>query len=428
MSFLIAAAIGFAALLYFSGLFSGSETAYFSLSRLDLSEMDPRSRARRLMDVPERLLIAILLGNTLVNVAAGSLGAVAALHLSRLRNYSEAVTIALEVGVVTCVILVVGEIAPKMYAMQRNRYYAERSSGILSLVMTVFRPAVEILHRLVSAVSGFVGEGDRPFVTAEELRTIVAISEQRGTLEEEERDMIDSVMEFGDTVIREVMVPRVDMACLEDTATIREAVTRVKELGYSRLPVYRGDIDHITGVLYAKDLLKYDAETEGQMTIAGLLRRAYYTPESKSAGELLRELQRDRTHIAIVVDEYGGTAGLVTLEDLIEEIVGEIRDEYDEEEPLVKVINKNTLIADGMVRLDELAEELGADIQGEGVETLGGFLMDAFGRIPSEGEKLERDGIEFAIEAVDEHRITRVRIEKSSGRGQGASQDGRDGT
>jgi len=410
MTYLVSAGIGFAALLYLSGLFSGSETAFFSLSKLELGEMAPDNRVRRLMKRPERLLIAILLGNTFVNVAAASLGALAALTLSRTYDYPEGLTIALEVGVVTFVILVAGEVAPKMYAMQRNIAFARSSSGLLSLVMQVLRPVITALDALVCRLGGDAMGEERPFVTAEELRTIVALSEERGTLEEDERDMIDSVMEFGDTVVRELMVPRVDMECFDSMSTVGLATDGVKELGFARVPVYEGDIDHIVGILYAKDLLKFDTETDRERPIADILRPPFFTPESKNAGDLLRELRRRRTHIAIVVDEYGGTAGLVTLEDLIEEIVGEIHDEHDQEEQLLTVIDKRTLVADGMVRLDELAESMGLTFEGEGVETLGGYLMDAFGRIPSEGEKLERDGAEFTVEAVVEQRIKGVRI------------------
>ncbi len=413
MTYLVATIAGFSVLLYLSGLFSGSETAFFSLSRLDLGEMEPKSPVKRLMGAPERLLITILLGNTLVNVAVGSLGALAALRISEIRSYPEALTIALEVGVVTFLILVVGEVAPKMYAMQRNRLFFQRSAPLLGAMMKVFAPFLNAIERIFfSGKASGEGIADNPFVTAEELRTIVAISEQRGTLEEDERDMIDSVMEFGETVVRELMVPRVDMSCLEDTTTVGDAIGAVKEAGYSRLPVYDGDIDHIVGILYAKDLLKLDPETDQDRSIRDVARAPTFTPESKGAGELLKELQHRRIHIAIVVDEYGGTAGLVTLEDLIEEIVGEIRDEYDEDEQLLTVINKTTLLADGMVRLDELAEEVGVGLEGDGVETLGGYLMDAFGRIPSEGEKLERDGLEFTVEDVEEQRITGVRIVK----------------
>jgi CBS domain containing-hemolysin-like protein len=297
-----------------------------------------------------------------------------------------------------------------MYAMQRNITFARRSSGLLSLVMQVLRPVVSALDALVGKLGGDAMGEERPFVTAEELRTIVALSEERGTLEGDERDMIDSVMEFGDTVVRELMVPRVDMECFDSTSTVGAATDGVKELGFARVPVYEGDIDHIVGILYAKDLLKFDAETDRERPIADILRPPFFTPESKNAGDLLRELRRRRTHIAIVIDEYGGTAGLVTLEDLIEEIVGEIHDEHDQEEQLLTVIDKSTLVADGMVRLDELAERMGLTFEGEGIETLGGYLMNAFGRIPSEGEKLERYGVEFTVESVVEQRIKGVRV------------------
>jgi CBS domain containing-hemolysin-like protein len=412
MTVFVLAGIGLALLLYLSSAFSGSETAFFSLSRLELEELDPKGRVRRLMAQPERLLIAILLGNTLVNVAAGSLGALMALEFGRARGYPEAATIALEVGVVTLVILVLGEVAPKMHAMQRNIPVARRTAPIVLAVLRAFHPIVSGLDSMVSRLQGRLADDERPFVTAEELRTIVAISEQRGTLEEDERDMIDSVMEFGETVVREVMVPRVDMECFEDSTLVGDAVARIRELGLSRFPVYHGDIDHVDGVLYAKDLLKLDAEADSGRHVGELARPAHFTPETKKAGELLRELQRRRIHIAIVVDEYGGTAGLVTLEDVIEEIVGEIRDEYDEEEELVRVIDRSTVIADGMVRLEDLEEEMGVDLEIDGVETLGGLLMNAFGRIPSEGEKLERGGLAFTAESVEEQRIVSVRIER----------------
>lgn len=412
MTVFVLAGIGLALLLYLSSAFSGSETAFFSLSRLELEELDPKGRVRRLMAKPEKLLVAILLGNTLVNVAAGSLGALMALEFGGARGYPEATTIALEVVVVTFVILVLGEVAPKMHAMQRNILVARRTAPIVLAVIRVFQPMVSALDSMVSKMQGRLADDERPFVTAEELRTIVAISEQRGTLEEDERDMIDSVMEFGETVVREVMVPRVDMECFEDDTRLGDGVARIRELGLSRFPVYHGEIDHVVGVLYAKDLLKLDAETDVGRRVGELIRPAYFTPETKKAGELLRELQRRRIHIAIVVDEYGGTAGLVTLEDLIEEIVGEIRDEYDEEEPLVRVIDRRTVIADGMVRLEDLEEEIGVDLEVDGVETLGGLLMNAFGRIPSEGEKLERGGLAFTVESVEEQRIVRVRIDR----------------
>jgi putative hemolysin len=418
------AGIGFAVLLYLSSAFSGSETAFFSLSRLELEELDPNGRVRRLMARPERLLVAILLGNTLVNVAAGSLGALLALELGRARGYPEATTIALEVGVVTFLILVLGEVAPKMHAMQRNVAVARRTAPVVLAVLRALRPVVSALESMVSSMQGRLADDEHPFVTAEELRTIVALSEERGTLEEDERDMIDSVMEFGETVVREVMVPRVDMECFEDAMRVGDAVPKIRESGFSRFPVYHGDIDHIVGVLYAKDLLKLDPEAEIGRRMGELIRPAHFTPETKKAGELLRELQRRRIHIAIVVDEYGGTAGLVTLEDLIEEIVGEIRDEYDEEEPLVRVIDRSTVLADGMVRLEDLEEEVGVDLEVEGVETLGGLLMNAFGRIPSEGEKLERGGLAFTVESVEDQRILRVRIERLEGSPRAGTQGG----
>jgi CBS domain containing-hemolysin-like protein len=411
MSIVLLTVIAFAVLLSFSALFSASETAFFSLSQVELNEMNPEGRVRRLLKNPDRLLVTILFGNTVVNTAAGALGALVALHVSRTLGIREGTAIAFEVGVVTLVVLIFGEVAPKMFAMQRNRAVARRAAGMLSAVMSTAGPIVDVLTRLSTRIRGGVAEGARrPYVTAEELRTLVALSERRGTLEEGERDMIDSVMEFGETLVRETMVPRADMECLEDTATVGTATERVRELGYSRLPVYHGDIDHISGILYAKDLLPFDLERETARSISDLPRKAFFTPENKKAGELLRELQRRRTHIAIVVDEYGGTAGLVTLEDLIEEIVGEIRDEHDLEESPVKVVDARTLLASGTVRLDDLVTEYAVDLGAHDVETLAGYLMDEFGRIPSVGETIQRGALRLEVAAIEDQRITSVRI------------------
>jgi putative hemolysin len=419
--FLFVVIAGFAVLLYLSSVYSGSETAFFSLSRLDLDALDEKSRVRRLAGDPERLLVGILIGNTLVNVAAGSLGALAALRISDANGYSTAATIALEVGVVAFVILLLGEVAPKMYSMQRNVTAATRNAGLVSATLKLLAPLVSVMDALVSSMRGRLADDERPFVTADELRTIVALSGKRGTLEDDERDMIDSVIEFGETIVREIMVPRVDMGCIEDDARMVDVAAQARELGHSRIPVYHDDIDHIVGILYVKDLLKIDLDSSTEVRLAHLVRPAYYTPESKKAGELLRELQHRRIHIAIVVDEYGGTAGLVTLEDLIEEIVGDIRDEYDvDEERPIRVVNRSTILADGVVRLDELADETGVKLESEDVETLGGYLMEAFGRIPSEGEKIERAGFEFTVESVEEQRIKLVRVVRQA-RGPGES-------
>ena len=407
---LIPVLVGFIVLLYLSGSYSGSETAYFALSRLDIEQLDGKSLVRRLAREPERLLVGILIGNTLVNVAAGALGALAALRISESHGYSPAATIALEVGVVTFVILLLGEVAPKMYAMQRNVAVASRNAPLIALTLRIFSPLVAVMGKIVASMRGKLADSGRPFVTAEELRTIVAVSGKRGTLEEDERDMIDSVIDFGDTVVRETMVPRVDMHCIEDAAGFDEVIEKAKSFGHSRIPVYHEDIDHVVGVMYVKDLLKRDIVDAQDVRLDDIVRPAYYTPESKNAGDLLREMQHRRIHIAIVVDEYGGTAGLVTLEDLIEEIVGDIHDEYDEDERLVRVVDRRTLVADGGIHLDELAEELEVVLESEDVETLGGYLMEMFGRIPSEGEKCERSGFEFTVESVEDQRVTRVRI------------------
>jgi len=275
--------------------------------------------------------------------------------------------------------------------------------------------------RLVVWISGTIarlfGAGTRsemPFVTEEEIRTLVDAGEEEGVLEEEEKEMIYSIFDLGDTMTREVMVPRIDVVALEVTTPLLEALETIMQAGHSRIPVFYETIDNVEGVLYAKDLLPYLRDGHTDVPLKDLLRQAYFVPETKKASELLPDLQQRRVHMAIVVDEYGGVAGLVTIEDLLEEIVGEIQDEYDTEEPFVEFVDENEYVFDARVDLDDLNRLMDVSLPTEDNDTLGGFIYTELGKVPTPGDQVAFGDMEFVVESVTGRRIRKVRVRRQT--------------
>lgn len=286
--------------------------------------------------------------------------------------------------------------------------WALRLTPLARVVALVMAPVLALPARLSN-------RGTTPqqlvTITEEELRSFVDASQREGVLEQDERQMIFSIFEFGDTLVREIMVPRIDIFALDVDTHLVEAGNAILESGYSRVPVFRENIDNIVGLLYAKDLLKFWKAPEQVKHLAELLRPAYFVPESKKLDDLLAEMQGGRIHIAIVVDEYGGVAGLVTLEDMMEEIVGEIRDEYDHGEELAYQKVGDDFVFHGRINLDDFNEVMGSALTSEDADTLGGFLFNRIGRVPKTGEKIEENGVTLTIEQVVGRRIRRVRAQ-----------------
>ncbi len=252
-----------------------------------------------------------------------------------------------------------------------------------------------------------------PVIDETELRTLVDAGEEGGAIEATEKEMIVSIFELHDTVVGEIMVPRPDMVAIPVTASLSEALNIILQAGYSRIPVYEGTIDHIIGVLYAKDLLRLMRDGIQEASLKELLRPPYFVPEGKRIVDLLREMQQRKVHMAIVVDEYGGVAGLVTIEDILEEIVGEIQDEFDRsEEPLVLPVDEHTYLFDGRVDLDEVQELLGVTLSAEGADTLAGYVYERLGHIPTAGETFTEEGLEFRVEEVIGRRIRKIRVRR----------------
>lgn len=324
----------------------------------------------------------------------------------------------LAVAAIVAVLFVFSELVPKTFTVQRTDGVAlalARPAALLARLLGPLTKALVLTANGAMALLPGKGLPKGPFVTEEEIRHLLEVAEEEEEIEEEERELIDSIFEFGETVVREVMVPRTDMVTVRADATLDEVLDTIIKAGYSRIPIYEGDIDNVIGVLYAKDLLKRVHSGERRdAKVASLGRAPLFVPEFKKVADLLREMQHKRVHMAIVVDEYGGTAGLVTIEDLIEEIVGEIVDEYDQEEPLVEPIDEDTIRVDAKMPIDEVNELLGVDLPHEEWDTVGGLVFNLTGRVPLPGETVRLDALEFRTERVAGRRIQKVVIHRVS--------------
>ncbi|MBI3997971.1 MAG: HlyC/CorC family transporter, partial [Armatimonadetes bacterium] len=253
---------------------------------------------------------------------------------------------------------------------------------------------------------------DAPLVTEEEIQLLVKMGEEQGVLEQDEREMIHSIFQFGDTVVREVMTPRIDMACVAADDPVETLLDVVRTHGHTRIPVYHETVDQIVGVVHVKDLLAAFRQGRVSGTARAFARPAYFVPDSKRLDELFREMRRKKVHMAIAVDEYGGTAGLVTIEDLLEEIVGPIQDEYDVEEPPIKVIDDRVAVVDARMHLEDVNAALDLDLPVGEVDSVGGLVYSLLGHVPTQGERVAYDGVELTVERVDGNRIAQVRITK----------------
>jgi gliding motility-associated protein GldE len=402
-------------LLSFSALFSASETAFTALNKarvrkLKDAKVKGSALVEKLIEDPQRLLSTLLLGNSLVNVLIASLATKLA------TDYFGNAGIGIATGTATFFIIIFGEITPKNYAVRHAERVALFAAPLIAGLSYILYPLARILVILSNGILKIFGleiiKG-QPFLTPEEIKAIVAIGEEEGVLEEEERKMIHSILEFGDTIVKEIMVPRTEIVALPETATIKDALEVALKEGYSRIPVYSGNVDNIVGILYIKDLIAFLKRGKLDLKIKEIMRQPFFVPETKRVDDLLREFQKNKTHMAIVLDEYGGTAGLVTLEDVLEEIVGEIFDEYDfKEEARLEQVAENEWIADGKLDIDAIEEYFGIEITEEETETLGGFVSSLLGHVPSVGEKCVFDGLELEVISVANRRVDKVKIRK----------------
>ncbi|CAN5263680.1 hemolysin family protein [soil metagenome] len=350
-----------------------------------------------LIKVAAQLAAAILAAGLAVN-HWGGIGSIAAIVL------------------MTLAIFVLGEVVPRTIALQHVDRVAMAAAVPVYLLGTILGPLGRVLvisgNALMVVLPGR-GLPRGPFLVEEEVRDLRKGDDDDEEFEEEERELIDSIFDFGDTIVRAVMVPRPDMVTVPSGTTLDQALDTSLTAGYSRIPVYEGDSDNMVGVTYAKDLMKHIHDSSASVSLKDLARAPLFVPEQKKVAELLREMQQQHVHMAIVIDEYGGTAGLVTIEDLIEEIVGEIVDEYDQEEPLVEPIDDDTIRVDAKMQISEVNELLDADLPHEEWDTVGGLVFDLTGRVPVQGETVRYDSLEFRTERVTGRRIKKVVITRA---------------
>ncbi|NLF14183.1 MAG: HlyC/CorC family transporter [Anaerolineaceae bacterium] len=377
--------------------------------------------AERLADDASRLLATTQLGLVLTSSFASAVVAIttvqplATLVEPWLGAASYPVVFFLIVFLAALAMLILAQLVPEALGVHHSERLTLALARPLNLLATLFMPVVRLVVWISNGIARIFGAGTRsemPFVTEEEIRTLVDAGEEEGVLEEEEKEMIYSIFDLGDTMTREVMVPRIDVVALEVTTPLLEALETIMQAGHSRIPVFHETIDNIEGLLYAKDLLPYLRDGRIDVPLKGLLREAYFVPETKRASELLPDLQQRRVHMAIVVDEYGGVAGLVTIEDLLEEIVGEIQDEYDTEEPFVEFVDENEYVFDARVDLDDLNRLMDVSLPTEDNDTLGGFIYTELGKVPAPGDQVAYDDLEFVVESVAGRRIRKVRVRR----------------
>jgi putative hemolysin len=415
-------------LIVLNGFFVAAEIAFVTVRRTRIDELadagDRRAvRVQRLLRDPGRFLAVIqvaitFLGSLASAVAAISIVEVVTAPLSEIPLIGEragAAALLLITLLVSLVSIVLGELLPKALALGSPDRISLIAAGPLSLFAKVVSPLVLVLVAVTRAVSRPFGIDPTrtPALSAAEIRLIVEQGSEQGVLEAEEEQMISAVMGLGDSKLHEVMVPRIDIVAIDESATFDEAVAVVLKEGHSRTPLYKGSIDHVVGVLYAKDLLRIIAAGGARPLLRDIMRPAIFVPESQAVDDLLNELQRRKVHLAIVLDEYGGTAGLVTIEDLLEEIVGEIQDEFDEEEPMLSRLGAGEVIIDGRADIEELTSLIDPGLileDDEEYDTVGGFVYHRIGRVPVVGDTVSVAPFSITVVKAAGRRVGKVRV------------------
>ena len=420
-------------LILINGFFVGAEIAFVSVRRTRLDELaeagDRRAkRAQKLMRDPGRFLAVIQVAITFLGALASAVAAVSIVTvvaeplrgITLIADQADTIALLLVTFIVSVVSIVLGELIPKGFALANPDRIALAVSGPITLFAKIVSPLVAVLVLLTKIISKPFGIDPTrtPELSAAEIRLIVEQGSQQGVLEAEEEQMISAVMSLSDSKLHEVMVPRIDIVAIDQDASFDDAVTLVLTEGHSRTPLYKESVDHIVGILYAKDLLRIIAAGGPRPRLRDIMRPALFVPESQAVDDLLNELQRRRVHMAIVLDEYGGTAGLVTIEDLLEEIVGEIQDEFDEEEPMKVIVREGEAILDGRADIDEMGELVDPALEledDEEYDTVGGFVYHRIGRVPVVGDTVAVDPFKITVIKVIGRRVGKVRVTWDAG-------------
>lgn len=398
-------------LLIASAFFSSSETALMTISKIDTRYMIEQGlknskMVENLVENRNKVLGAILVGNNIVNIGASSLATVIATSLF------ENIGIGITIGVMTIFILIFGEIAPKSLSTQKAQQVACFVSKYISIWVFIFDPVVEILMSISNSIVKFLGgnvDTNKPFITTDELKTILMVSHEEGVIETSEKEMIYNVFSFGDSYAKDIMVPRTDMVAINVDSSYEEIIAAYTKDQFSRMPIYQDSYDNIIGIIYMKDLILTDFKAN-VFHVEHFKREVFFVHEYKRIDEILKEMRAKKLGMAIVLDEYGGTAGLITLEDIIEQIVGDIDDEYDLSENSCIKETHNEYLIDGSLRISEFNERLNLNISSKEFDSIGGFIIGFLDRFPREGEEICYDNIIFKIEQIENNRVQKIRV------------------
>ena len=412
----------FCLLLLCSAIISGSEVALFSLSPTEIDELkedhnSANNLIAKMVENPKKLLATVLIANNLVNISI-------VLISPELTNFTfggiknPILRDVMDIGLVTFVLLLCGEILPKIYANRNNLAFAKRVAYFIYILDTVFTPISLPMKSFTVWIQKRLGK-TKSNISVGQLSQALELASEEDTTNEEKK-LLESIVSFGNTETCEVMVPRVDIFALSEDTPFSEVLSEIVKIGYSRIPVYRENLDNITGVIYIKDLLPYIEKTDFEWT--KVMRKAFFVPENKKLDDLLSEFQEKKIHLAVVVDEYGGTCGIITLEDIMEEIVGSINDEFDDDDVTYSKINDHTYIFEGktvlkdfyrIVKMDDENILLFDEKRGE-AETLAGFLLEISGNFPQKGKPIVFHNYSFTVEAFDKHRIKEIKVKINS--------------
>lgn len=394
-------------LVMLSAFFSSAETSLSTVNRVRLKTLadEGNKRAQTALEVLEKygkMISAILIGNNIVNISASALATTLAIRIN--------LAVGIATGVMTVVILLFGEIMPKNLAMVYSEKLALLYAGIISLIMKLLTPVIFLVDKLAGVLMKLlhIDAGKKVAMTENELRTYVEVSHEDGVIESEEREMIYNVFDFSDAVAKDVMIPRIDMASVSEEAGYDEVMELFRECMYTRIPVYSEDKDNIVGLINIKDFIL--VTDRARFKIEDIIRQAYYTYEFKKTADLLIEMREKRVNVAFVLNEYGATVGMITLEDLLEEIVGEIRDEYDEdEEELIQKLDERSYLVEGSMKLNDINDELGTELESVDYDSVGGLIIESLDRLPEDGETIETaQGICLKVQGVNQNRIVKV--------------------
>jgi CBS domain containing-hemolysin-like protein len=403
------AAVG--GLILVAGVLAAAETSITRMNRVRAFRLQDEGRrgakaAVRIAESPAQYLNVVLLLMLLVQLGGTTLATVVAIrHLHQVGEW-------IATGAMTLLLFVFAEVTPKTFTVQHTDRVALRLAPVIVGITVTIGPLARVLIGLANVVLPGRGLPQGPFVTEQEIKAMAEVASEEEVIEEEEKELIHSIFEFGDTLVREVMVPRPDIVAVPVGSSMRQVLDLVLRHGFSRIPVYRTTLDEVVGVAYAKDLLRHLHAGKENVSLDSIMREPYFVPETKKIDDLLREMQLRRVHIALVTDEYGSVAGLVTIEDLLEELVGEIADEYDREEPQIEPVDDNTYRVNGRLSIDDVNELLDVKLPHEEWDTVAGLMYGLLGAVPTQGETVTYDDLTLTAEKVQGRRIAKVLIKK----------------